>query len=1223
MKAGLSLFLLAGLGANAQPVSFTNTYTQDFQSITPSPLAAATVATTTMLQVSAQNGGGSVTGWYLYHQAAGTPRWGRTDGSSNTGSFYGFFDGQSTPNRALGSQGSASIVAYWGIVLQNNSGSTINQATISYDAMIARNPSTTVNSYPMSYRVTTDAVVTGSSTGTGTFNDAAGTWTSGIGFSTPAAGIGAPNATQSPISPLFRIGGAAITQTLAGLNWGPGQYLYIRWKETDEPGADATAGVDNFSIQPACAAPSITAPPAVTAYTNNGCSASGVALGTPVFATPCGFGSLTTNAPSAFPLGSTVVTYTLKDINGVTATATQTVSVQDTSKPGIGFLGTKNIPGITGPSSSQSPYLDPSTGGIQFKSMISVGDAAANGYRMVGVPDGLGAFDNGDGTFTVLMNHELVNTVGIPRAHGGAGAFVSKWVFNKSTLAAVSGSDLMQQYYRWDTTTHTFILANGTAFSRFCSVDLANAAAFFNSATGLGTSERIFLNGEESGVEGRALAHVVTGPDAGKSFELAYLGKFSWENSVASPASGVKTVVGGMDDGTGGQVYFYIGTKTRTGNDVEKAGLMNGKLYGVKVTGLATETTGGVPAPGTHFDLVDQGNVSSKTGATLNTESVAAGVTTFLRPEDGAWDPIHPNDFYFNTTDAFNAPSRLWRLRFNDVANPETGGTIEAVLDGTEGQQMFDNMAIDNYGKITLLEDVGNNAHIGKVWQYDIATDQLKNIAHHDSTRFLTGAPNFLTQDEESSGVIDVSDILGAGAYLIDVQAHYTIPGELAEGGQLLFFKNTNAFGNATAQDTVRVALSGGQTTATGVVLGTPATADNCSVASVTNDAPSSFPIGTTTVTYTVTDGSGNTTTGKQYVVVSDTGAPSITAPPAITVAANIACSAGGFTLGAPTATDNNGIASITNNAPSLFPLGLTTVTYTATDSSGNIATATQLVTVVDTTAPGIGLLGTKNLPGITGPSSSQSPYLDPSTGGIQFKSMISVGDAAANGYRMVGVPDGLGAFDNGDGTFTVLMNHELVNTVGIPRAHGGAGAFVSKWVFNKSTLAAVSGSDLMQQYYRWDTTTHTFILANGTAFSRFCSADLANPAAFYNSASGLGTTERIFLNGEESGNEGRALGHVVTGPDAGKSFELAYLGKFSWENSVASPASGVKTVVGGMDDGTGGQVYFYVGTKKKTGNDIEKAGLLNGKLYGCEGGWPGNRNQRWYTCSRHAFRPV
>ena len=51
-------------------------------------------------------------------------------------------------------------------------------------------------------------------------------------------------------------------------------------------------------------------------------------------------------------------------------------------------------------------------------------------------------------------------------------------------------------------------------------------------------------------------------------------------------------------------------------------------------------------------------------------------------------------------------------------------------------------------------------------------------------------------------------------------------------------------------------------------------------------------------------------------------------------------------------ATFNNIIISITNNAPDSFPLGETTVTWTATDSSGNFATATQTVSVVDTTSP-------------------------------------------------------------------------------------------------------------------------------------------------------------------------------------------------------------------------------------------------------------------------------
>jgi hypothetical protein len=69
-----------------------------------------------------------------------------------------------------------------------------------------------------------------------------------------------------------------------------------------------------------------------------------------------------------------------------------------------------------------------------------------------------------------------------------------------------------------------------------------------------------------------------------------------------------------------------------------------------------------------------------------------------------------------------------------------------------------------------------------------------------------------------------------------------------------------------------------------------PVTADNCSVASVVNNfnntanASGTYPLGTTTVLWTVTDASGNTATCSMTVTVVDNVNPTITCPANITV---------------------------------------------------------------------------------------------------------------------------------------------------------------------------------------------------------------------------------------------------------------------------------------------------------------------------------------------------
>ncbi|WP_346882473.1 HYR domain-containing protein [uncultured Algibacter sp.] len=145
-------------------------------------------------------------------------------------------------------------------------------------------------------------------------------------------------------------------------------------------------------------------------------------------------------------------------------------------------------------------------------------------------------------------------------------------------------------------------------------------------------------------------------------------------------------------------------------------------------------------------------------------------------------------------------------------------------------------------------------------------------------------------------------------------------------------------------------------TLATNVTLGEPIFTDNCTGATASNNAPDTFPVGITTVIWTVTDDAGNTTTCEQTVTVTDNEDPIITTcpePVSVTADAGICGTlATNVTLGEPTFTDNCTGASASNNAPDTFPVGVTTVIWTVTDAAGNTATCEQTVTVTDNEDP-------------------------------------------------------------------------------------------------------------------------------------------------------------------------------------------------------------------------------------------------------------------------------
>jgi|GEM_PF-1569465 len=144
-----------------------------------------------------------------------------------------------------------------------------------------------------------------------------------------------------------------------------------------------------------------------------------------------------------------------------------------------------------------------------------------------------------------------------------------------------------------------------------------------------------------------------------------------------------------------------------------------------------------------------------------------------------------------------------------------------------------------------------------------------------------------------------------------------------------------------------------------------PTPNDNCKPINLTatHIPGQGFPVGTTTVTYTAKDGSNNSSTCTFTVKVNavdpclaDTQKPVISGCPAnIWLPTNPSINGAVAIWAAPGAGDNCGVTSLTaSHVPgSVFPVGTTTVTYTAKDAANNTSTCSFLITVGADPCPG------------------------------------------------------------------------------------------------------------------------------------------------------------------------------------------------------------------------------------------------------------------------------
>lgn len=214
--------------------------------------------------------------------------------------------------------------------------------------------------------------------------------------------------------------------------------------------------------------------------------------------------------------------------------------------------------------------------------------------------------------------------------------------------------------------------------------------------------------------------------------------------------------------------------------------------------------------------------------------------------------------------------------------------------------------------------------------------------------------------------------------------------------------------------------------------FGKAAATDVCEArpVTVTNNAPGTFLVGGNVVTWTATDVSGRTATDTQTVTIADTTAPTFTfVPPPIEV-----FNCGPVALGTATATDDcAGTPTITNNAPPIFLVGTTDVTWTATDAAGNASTAGQTVSVTDTVAPTVSCLATRPTGSsfvVSASDACATPIIKLGSYTLAEGEVVMINVTGRAGVRLIGtVAGGIRHFQVGRGEDVITATDPSGNT--------------------------------------------------------------------------------------------------------------------------------------------------------------------------------------------------
>jgi Lectin C-type domain/HYR domain len=593
---------------------------------------------------------------------------------------------------------------------------------------------------------------------------------------------------------------------------------------------------------------------------------------------------------SYLPIGSYTMQWTATDASGNTTVCNQAIAVVDGIAPMLTCpvdIATQNDVNICG---ALVNYTVPT---YTISSTCPTPNSIA-GFSLLGVHNGHKYFlSNASDSWTNAKNAAIALGGHLVSVNNAAeNAFVQTATVIASNIW-LGGSDIAIE--------GTFVWNNGDAFT-YTNWDPGEP----NSAGGNQDELQMYTNGNWDDVEGITLRYVV-------EFDCAY---------------GTLTQTAGLPSGS----IFPTGTTINTYAISNSTGVIGSCSFTVSVAdtakptivcnaNIAVNNDVGVCGAVVNFVPPGCGTVNLKTQIGNNLENGLRGlsansfnVDNLIVPSNTCW-----------IVDSINIPYFINPF----IGLTATGFTIR-IFDDNAG---IPGVLLET--KVITLASLITTTNIGSNFGYNVLLHQFKLPTALTSLCAGAVAKTFWFSIKENVPDYNINN------YFWETSSNgiYGNDGGITTNGS--YISGINATGSGANGNFV---FSMYQNQGNGV-------SDNCTTCPTVIQTAglasgSVYPIGTTANTFKATDASGNFSTCSFNVVVSDNQNPVITCSTTFTATANNAGCTYLGSIGTATATDNCSVTSITALPAGPYPIGNTTVTYKATDASGNFSTCTQLVTI-------------------------------------------------------------------------------------------------------------------------------------------------------------------------------------------------------------------------------------------------------------------------------------